>query len=128
MDAVIAVLMIGMGLAIAGVWTRDILVGNQVDLSSGIWRARDQQGGTLLWPHWLAEYSTAVLLLVGGVALQMDTGRAAVLAALALGALFYTSINSLGWAFAARERLSYAPPMIAGVIVSLAGAVHLLLR
>ena len=128
MDAAVAILMIGMGLAIAGIWTRDILAGDQVDLSEGLFRARDAKSGTLFWPHWLAEYSTAALLTVSGIGLLADVSWATLLAGIALGALFYTSTNSLGWAFAERERFSYAGPMIAGIIVSLVGAGHLLLR
>ena len=55
MDAAVAILMIGMGLAIAGIWTSDILVGDRVDLSEGLFRARVAKSGTLFWPHWLAE-------------------------------------------------------------------------
>ena len=70
---------------------------------------------------------TRALLLGGGIGLLLDTGWARVVAALGLGALFYTSTNSLGWALAERDRRSYAAPMSAGILVSVAGAVWLLL-
>ena len=122
---VLAALMIVMGLAIAGIWTRDIAVGDKVDLSAGLFAARDADG-SLLWPHWLAEYTTAFALVVGAAGLLIDSRWGSPAAALALGALFYTSTNSLGWAFAERERFSYAAPMTAGIVVSLVGAIHLL--
>ena len=128
MGVAVAILMIGMGLAIAGVWTRDIIVGDKVDLSPGILRAREQDSGSLLWPHWVAEYSTAATLIAGGIGLLADSSWARVVAPAALGALLYTSTNSLGWALADRERFVYSAPMIAGVVVGLGGIVYLLLR
>lgn len=125
MDSLLAILMIVMGLGIAGIWTRDIAGGDKVDLSAGFLAARDADG-SLFWPHWFAEYSTAVALIVAAIGLLIDTTWGSPLAALALGALFYTSVNSLGWAFAERERLAYAIPMLVGICVSIFGAVRLL--
>lgn len=125
-DTVAAVLMLVMGAAIAGVWTRDILAGEAVDLSDGILAARDPEAGTLYWPHWLAEYATAVTLVVAAIGLLLDAGWAPILGGLATGALLYTSINSLGWALARRERFGYAVPMIVGVVVGLFLAIHLI--
>ena len=127
MEVVVAGLMILMGVAIAGVWTRDILVGDKVDLGDGIFRACDESG-SLLWPHWLAEYTTAILLLGAGVGLLVDTDWAPLLAALALGALFYTSVNSLGWALAVADRRAYVAPMVVGGLVSFVGTIWLLAR
>jgi hypothetical protein len=118
--------MMVMGVGIAGVWTRDILAGELVDLSEGLFQARDGDDGSLLWLHWLAEYTTAACLTVGGIGLLSDSAWGGPLAGLALGALFYTSVNSLGWALARRERRAYRAPMIAGVLVSLLGAVYLI--
>ncbi len=120
--------MIVMGIAIAGVWTRDILAGDQIDLTHGVFAARDPDAGTLFWPHWLAEYATAAALIVAGVGLILDTHWAVVLGAVATGALLYTSINSLGWAFAQRERFGYAIPMLTGVAAGVFLAVYLLAR
>lgn len=124
---VVSGLMMLMGLAIAAVWTRDIVAGDKIDLSAGLWQARDGAGdGTLLWPHWIAEYATAGLLIAGGIGLLANTGWARPIAGVGLGALFYTSVNSLGWALAQRDRYAYAAPMVAGVLVSFIGAVWLL--
>jgi hypothetical protein len=117
--------MIVMGLAIAGVWTKDIIAGDKVDLSAGLFRARDGNEGPLLWPHWIAEYATAAALLAGGMGLLADAAWGRPVAGLALGALFYTSVNSLGWALARSDRLGYAVPMLAGVVVSLVGGAFL---
>ena len=124
MDTVVAVLMILMGAGIAGVWTMDIVKGDKVDLGNGVFRARD--GDSLFWPHWVAEYTTALLLLVGGVGVLADTSWARPLAGFALGALFYTSVNSLGWVLADRERSAYGAPMVAGILVSIVGFVWVL--
>lgn len=122
----IAVLMILMGLGIAGVWTRDILTGTQVDISEGLFTAQEPETGTLLWPHWLAEYATAIILVVSAIGLITDRSWSKTLAALASGALFYTSTNSLGWALAKPGRSAYAVPMFLGVIVAATTSVYLL--
>ena len=127
MDAVVAGLMILMGAGIAGVWTADIVKGDKVDLSNGVFRARED-GGSLLWPHGVAEYATALLLVVAGIAGLADTSWSPVLAGFALGALFYTSVNSLGWVLADRERSAYGVPMVAGIVVSSVGFIWLLVR
>jgi hypothetical protein len=122
----IAVLMILMGLGIAGVWTRDILAGNQVDISQGVFTAQEPDTGTLLWPHWLAEYATAIVLVVSAIGLITDRPWSKTLAALGAGALFYTSTNSLGWALAKPDRRAYALPMALGFIVAATTGVYLL--
>lgn len=122
---VIAWLMILMGLAIAAIWTRDSLAGEKVDRSAGVLPSRDEDGSLFL-PHWIAEYTTAALLVAGGIGLLADTGWARPVTGLGLGALFYTSVNSLGWALAERDRYPYAVPMAVGVAVAVAGAIWLL--
>jgi len=119
MDEAAAVSMIVMGAAIAGIWTRDIFAGDQVDLTGGIWAARDPDAGTLFWPHWLAEYATAVALITAAIGLLLDTGWGATLGGIATGALVYTSVNSLAWALSEPERRAYTIPMLAGVVVGL---------
>lgn len=128
MGGFVAVAMIVMGVAIAGIWTRDIAVGDQVDLADGVFAARDPEAGTLFWPHWLAEYATAAALVAGGVGLLIDAGWAVALAAAGNGALLYTSTNSLGWALARPERFPYLIPMIAGIFVGLVSALYLVIR
>lgn len=120
--------MIVIGAAMAGIWTRDIVSAEQVDLSRGLFAARDPDSGTLFWPHWLAEYGTAVVLVSAGFALIADAAWAEEVALVGLGSLVYTSVNSLGWAFARRERYAYAAPMITGLLVGLVSIVYLLAR
>ncbi len=72
LDLVVPILMIVMGVAISGVWTRDIFVGDQIDRSRGLLGAREPDGGYLLVPHWIAEYSTALLLFIGAAGLLAD--------------------------------------------------------
>lgn len=126
MDIVIPLLMIVMGLGIGGVWTRDMLAGTYADIREGIFTARDPDSGSLFWPHWLAEYSTAILLLIAAVGLLADTTWSSTLAAIAAGALLYTSINSLSWSLAQPDRLLYAGPMIIGILTGLATGFYLL--
>ena len=118
MNPVIPIAMIVMGAAIAMVWTRDIIFNDEIDLSNGFFQARDRSSDGLFWPHWLAEYGTALVLLAGGIGLLLDITWAYVLSPFALGALFYTSLNSLGWSLARRERFAYAVPMMLGLVVA----------
>ena len=117
-----------MGLAIAVIWTRDIFLGEHVDLSAGFFGARDPDGSDLYWPHWLAEYGTAALLVAGGVALLADAAWGPVVAATGTGALLYTSMNSLGWALARDERRAYAAPMLGGLAIGIVAMAYLFLR
>lgn len=117
-DQLVAAFMIVMGLAIAGVWTVDIVRGTRVDRSQGLLRARDSDGSLLGW-HWVAEYATAGVLLTGAGGLLTSSDWAVPVAAAALGATWYTSTNSLGWALAERSRRAYATPMGVGLVGSL---------
>lgn len=125
MDYAIPVLMIVMGLGIGGIWTRDIIAGTYGDVGEGVFTARDPDSGSLFWPHWIAEYSTAILLLVAGVGLLADTSWSTTLAAIGAGALFYTSTNSLGWSLATPDRRPYAAPMVLGILTALAAITYL---
>jgi hypothetical protein len=116
-DGAIAAFMIMMGVGITVIWTRDIVTGTQFDHSRGRRHARDDDGSLLL-PHWVAEYATAVGLLIGAAGLLADTGWAAVVTPAALGGLWYTSTNSLGWAMAQSDRRTYAIPMVIGLVGS----------
>ena len=64
-------------------------------------------------------------MIAGGVILLIRDINSYPVVCFALGALFYASLNSLGWAFAKRERRNYAMPMIAGLIVSVVSLVIL---
>lgn len=125
-ETVIAVFMIVMAAGIAGVWTADIVQGTRIDRSHGILRARDD-GGSLLLPHWIAEYGTAAALLGGAISVLAGQPWAAPVAAAALGATLYTSINSLGWALAEPSRRASALPMAVGAVGGLAALIALVL-
>ncbi len=108
--------MVVMGFAIGLTWARDIRTSPEVDRSAGLLHARDRRDGSLFLPHWIAEYSTALGLVVGGVGLIADRGWADGVSLVALGALTYTSVNSLGWTLALPSRRPYAVPMLIGAI------------
>jgi hypothetical protein len=117
----VAAFMLVMGLAMVVIWTVDIVRSPEVDRSRGLARARDRATGSLLVPHWLAEYATATLLIGGGAGLLLgwDVGAWTWLVVVALGALAYSSLNSLGWALAERARFAYAVPMVVGLVGAL---------
>ena len=123
---VIAAFMLLMGAAMGVVWTRDIISGELLDLSEGRWWARDPESGTLLVPHWIAEYGTVAALVAGAVGLLTQGSWGEPLSLVALGALVYTSTNSVGWALAERTRFPYAVPMLVGVLGGLAAVIILL--
>lgn len=119
MITVAAVSLIFMGVGIAGIWTRDIFKNPDIDLKAGFFKARDKDAGTLFWPHWFAEYGTAAGLIAGGIGLLLRTSWGTPVALLADGALLYTSMNSLGWSLAKKERRPYTIPMLAGLAVGI---------
>jgi hypothetical protein len=120
-ETVVAIFMIVMGLAMIAIWTIDIVRSPEVDRSRGLLRSRDRSTGSLLVPHWLAEYGTATLLLIGGAGLLLGLapGSWTWLVATGLGALAYSSLNSLGWTLADRARFAYAAPMLIGLVGSI---------
>jgi len=127
MQLVVGVFLFVMGIGIAGIWTIDIIKNPEIDRSRGLARARDRVGSVML-PHWIAEYATALLCLVGGAALVLgwtSTPWSSVVP-IALGALGYTSLNSLSWVLADRSRLSYGVPMAIGLVGALVGILLLL--
>jgi hypothetical protein len=127
MQLMVGVFMVVMGIGIAGIWTIDILNSPEVDRSRGLLRAHDRAGSVML-PHWVAEYATAVSCLVGGLALVLgwtSTPWSWVIP-IALGALAYTSLNSLSWVLADRSRMSYGVPMVIGLAGALTAILLLL--
>lgn len=120
MQVIVGAFLIVMGLGIAGIWTMDIARNPAIDRSHGLLRARDSSGSVLV-PHWIAEYATAMLCLLGGLALVFEWASApwSWVVALALGALGYTSLNSLSWVLADRARLAYGIPMVIGLVGAL---------
>ncbi len=126
MVTAIAVFAIIMGSGFFVIWTKDILTNPDIDMSVGFFRARDRDSGSIFWLHWLAEYGTGAVLIVAGAGLFLESGWGRPLALLGLGSLVYTSVNSLGWAFAKRERLPYAAPMFVGALGGILSAAWLL--
>lgn len=116
MEIAVAIAMILMGATIATVWTHDIVRADKLDVSDGLLRARDPNDRSLLLPHWIAEYMTATALVGGAIGLIFERGWGIPAAAGGLGALLYTSLNSLGWALADPTRRAYAVPMGVGVV------------
>ena len=100
--------MIVFGLSIAGIWTKDIITNDDIDLSPGFFKTRDKDDGSLYWPHWFAEYITAGTLIASGICLFFNSTWSLYLSFFALGALFYTSLNSQSWAWSQRDA-TYMP-------------------
>jgi len=112
------ILFIVTGIGIAAIWTKDIFTNTDIDLSRGFFHAREKDSGNLFWPHWLAEYATALLLIIAPLLVFLGIETGTQLLPFAAGALFYTSLNSLGWAFARKERFGYAFPMLFALVIS----------
>lgn len=117
MTTIVALFMLVMAVGMAGMWTVAILRSPEIDRSRGLVRARDRSGSVML-PHWLAEYGTAVMLLVGGLGLLLGwpSGAWAWLVPAALGALAYTGLNSQAWALADGSRTAYGVPIAIGFV------------
>jgi hypothetical protein len=117
MTTVVAGFMVVMALGIAGMWTVDILRSPEIDRTRGLVRARDRNGSVML-PHWIAEYGTALLLLVGGLGLLLGwpAGAWGWLVPAGLGALAYTGLNSQAWVLADRSRTAYGIPIAVGFV------------
>lgn len=118
----VGIFMLVMGCGVAAIWTVDIVRSAEVDRSRGLAAARDRSTGSFLLPHWLAEFATAAILIAGGLRLLLgwSVGGWTWLVAVGLGALAYTSLNSLGWVVADRSRSAYAIPMVIGLVGSIA--------
>jgi hypothetical protein len=127
MQLMVGVFLIVMGIGIAGIWTVDIVRNPDIDRSRGLLRARDGTGSVMV-PHWIAEYATAAFCLVGGLGLVLGwtSTKWSWVVPLALGALSYTSLNSLGWVLADRTRASYGVPMVIGLAGALISILLLL--
>ncbi len=118
MEILIALFAGIMGAAMAGIWARDIATGIGYDASQGFLHARETDTEDLMIWHWLAEFGTAGILMFGAMLLVFGAALAEPVMLLGLGALAYTSANSLGWALARPERRSYAYPMAIGLVGS----------
>jgi hypothetical protein len=117
-DQLVATFMIVMGLAIAGVWTADIVRGTEIDRSRGLLRARQRRVASRL--AGIGSPSTARPA-------SCSSGRSGCWPP-ARGPSRWrrqhwerpgTSVNSLGWALAERSRRAYAAPIGVGLLGSL---------
>lgn len=126
MEAGVGVFMAAMAIGMVIIWTSDIVTADKLDINQGRWRARDPDSQSILLPHWVAEFGTALALLIGASGLLFDWNSGRSIALVALGGLAYTSVNSLGWVLADRSRLPYGVPMLAGLVGALIGIIILI--
>ena len=127
MDLLIALFGGTMGAAMAGIWARDIASGIGYDATQGFLRARETDTDDLMMWHWLAEFGTAGVLMLGAMLLMFGAALAEPVMLIGLGALAYTSANSLGWSLARPERRPYTYPMAIGLVGAIISAGLLLL-
>ncbi|MEX1295513.1 MAG: hypothetical protein AB1Z67_05005 [Candidatus Limnocylindrales bacterium] len=127
MDILVAIFAGVIGAAMAGIWGRDIMSGHGFDAPHGLLRAREADSDDLMIWHWAAELGTALALIAGAFLIMINAALAEPIMLLALGALMYTSTNSLGWSLAAPERAPYVWPMAIGLIGAIIGATVLIL-
>ena len=80
--------LLAVGVSIAALWTLLLATGEVPEVT---------QGRGDIWFHIAAELAAAVLLVTAGAAVLRRTTRSRTLAALALGALAYTVVNSPGY-------------------------------
>ena len=116
-----------MGAAMAGIWARDIMSGHGYDAPHGLLRAREADSDDLMIWHWAAEFGTAFVLIAGAFLIMINAALAEPIMLLGLGALMYTSTNSLGWSLAAPQRTPYVWPMAIGLIGGIISATVLIL-
>jgi hypothetical protein len=76
------------GVAIAGLWALLLGTGQVPEV---------HEGRADIWFHVVAELAAAALLITAGVALLRSSRSGRTLAALAVGALGYTTVNSAGY-------------------------------
>ena len=116
--------MMVMGFGIAIIWAMDIIKGKFSHMGHFFRWSND--GGDLMWPHITAEYLTATGLIAAGMGALAGLDWAPPLSLVMLGALCYTSLNSLGWVFADKKRLPYGIPMVFGLLGGIASLVILI--
>lgn len=123
MEIAFASFMILMAIGIISVWVKEIVSAQKMVNYFG-WK----EGENLLWPHITVEIITGVLLLIAGIGTFMEVNWAGMLGFFSMGALFYTSFNSLGWILAKKDRRSFAIPMILGLVGSVVFLIIILLE
>lgn len=113
---VVPIFMILIGLGIKIIWLFDLFSGKFGKFTNFFnWI----EGENLLWPHVFAEFITAILLLISAIGLMLSLSWGIKISLVALGALFYTSLNSTAWVFVKKERLKYGIPMFIAFIGSI---------
>lgn len=88
MNVYVITLSLGVGVAVLGLWTMLVLRRQVPELEAGVPSIRF---------HIAAEAGMAVLLVAGGLALLADVAWGPPLAAAALGAALYSTVNSPGY-------------------------------
>lgn len=68
-----------------------------IDPSAGFFKAREKDSRNLFWFHIVAELLTGIILIVSGIILICRDINSLPIVNFAPGALFYSSLNSLGW-------------------------------
>jgi len=106
----------GTGCSLISIWTIDLIKGDKIDRSDGFFRIKDKTTGQILFPHLVAEYSTGLCLITGAYGLHKNKPWGKDLSMIGLGALLYTSTNSLSWVLTDKNRLVYGIPMVISFI------------
>lgn len=125
-NLIIAFILIMTGIAMIIIWIIDINENPEVDMTGGFFRAREKNSNNIFWFHITAELITAILLIMAGIIIVLKAERLIPLVFLSLGALFYSSLNSLGWVFACQHRKKYAFPIITGLTIAVLSALMLI--
>ena len=123
LDLIIAFMLIMTGIAMIAIWIIDINDNPEVDMTNGFFHAREKHSNNIFWFHIVVEMITALLLIMGGIIIVIKAERLFPLVYLSLGALFYSSFNSLGWVLAYQNRRRYVYPIIAGLSIAVLSAV-----
>jgi hypothetical protein len=123
---IISFFLLIVGSAMLIIWIADINNKPDIDFSEGFFRAREKQSGNIFCFHIIAETISSLSLIAGGLVLLSGSDTFMPVVYFSLGALFYSSVNSLGWAFAETQRKIYRLPMMLGLAVSLGGFVLLM--
>ena len=121
---IIPSLMLIIGSGMAYIWTSDIVSGRFSDRGS-FFQWKEEK--TLLWPHIVAEYLTAIGLITGGIGLFASRGWALPVSLLALGAVIYSAVNSTGWVLAEKNRLTYGIPIWISLVIAVCSAIILVI-
>ncbi len=115
---VVGVLLILIGLAIIAYWVDFTYRGN---MPQGLWTMENNQ---YIVFHQAAEYLMALLAIAGGLGLLAGRGWGMATSLVALGALLYTSINSLAYSLGSAPALTPIFLAVLGVVLLCFVALH----